>query len=137
MTNGHRGLLGLTTLLVACQTLMIGLYCFLFAPMYFQGIDPEDEESGGPPETALAWTAAAMTLGLVVVAANIWSCRGMARAVQDRISAARRLTAAGTVQAAVVAGAIRFDWLFAVVASIAVLLLLLACRALDRRTFGT
>ncbi|MEH6375717.1 hypothetical protein V7793_15465 [Streptomyces sp. KLMMK] len=78
-----------------------------------------------------------MFMGLVAVAANTWSCRGMARAVRHRISAARSLTAAGTVQAAVVAGAARLDWLLAVVAAVAVLLPLLACRVLDRRTFGT
>ncbi|MEH6375716.1 hypothetical protein V7793_15460 [Streptomyces sp. KLMMK] len=37
MTRGHRALLGLTTLVVAGQTLLIAGYCFLFAPMYFQG----------------------------------------------------------------------------------------------------
>ncbi|QLE72253.1 hypothetical protein FGW37_12165 [Streptomyces rectiverticillatus] len=135
MTSGHRGLLGLTTFLVAGQTLMIGLYCFLFAPMFFHGIGPEEEHINSTGATVR--TVAAMLLGGLAVATNVWSCRGMARAVRDRISAARRLTAAGTVQAAVVAGAIRFDWLLAVVVSVAVLLSLLACRALDRRTFGT
>ncbi|MFE5871869.1 hypothetical protein ACFQ6V_24950 [Streptomyces roseifaciens] len=136
MTHGHRGLLGLTTFLVAAQTLMIAGYCFLFAPMYFQGIDPEDEEQGADPETALAWTAAAMALGLAAVAANAWSCRGMARAVRARSSAARSLTTAMSVQAVVVAGAVRFDWLPAIVASAAVLVTLLLCRALDRRRFA-
>ncbi|MGK5730282.1 hypothetical protein [Streptomyces sp. URMC 124] len=137
MKNGHRGLLGLTTFLVAGQTLMIGLYSFLFAPMYFQGVDPEDEESaGGAPETALAWTAAAMAVGLAAVAANTWSVRRMTRAVRDRSSAARSLTTAIAVQVMVVAGAVRLAWLPAVAASLAVLLPLLLCRTLDRRTFG-
>ncbi|MEU1813585.1 hypothetical protein ABZ543_00085 [Streptomyces roseifaciens] len=136
MTNGHRGLLGLTTFLVAGQTLMIVLYCFLFAPMLFHGIGPEEQDYA-TSSRATAQTAAAMLFGTLAGATNAWSCRGMARAVRDRTSAARRLTAAGTVQAVVVAGAVLFAWPAAIAASLAALLPLLLCWTLDRRTFGT
>ncbi|MEV4501614.1 hypothetical protein [Streptomyces klenkii] len=126
-------LLWVTVFLVAGQTLLIALYCFLFAPMFFHGVGPDEdyEQSGAATRIVVA-----MVFGVLAVATNVWSCSGTVHALRNQVPAARRLLAAGTVQAVVVICALIVAWLPAVVASVAVLVPLLLCYALDRRAFS-
>ncbi|MBT2384207.1 hypothetical protein [Streptomyces sp. ISL-11] len=118
---------------MAGQTLLIAGYCFLFAPMFFNGIGPEEKYDNSG---ATAGIAAAMIFGALAVVTNIWSCRGIACAIKNQGSAVGRLVGSSAIQALVVIFALRFGWLTAIVASVAVLLSLLLCIGLDRRAFG-
>ncbi|MGX8908220.1 hypothetical protein ACR820_23845 [Streptomyces netropsis] len=117
--------------LTAGQTVLIAFYCFLLAPLLSGGLGPEDEVSGSSDHLVIG----SVTFGALAVATNVWSCRGMLRALRNGTSTGRTLPAACAVQVSVVACAIVVGWLSAVIAAVALLLLLLVCQRLDRRTF--
>ncbi|MEU2510447.1 hypothetical protein [Streptomyces syringium] len=131
MTRSHRVLLGVGMMLTAGQTVLIAFYCFLLAPLFAGGLGPEDEVSSSGDYLVVC----AMAFGAFAVVTNVWSCRGMVRALKNGISTGRTLPAACAVQVPVVACAVVVGWLTAAIAAAALLLLLLVCQGLDRRTF--